>query len=178
MKFKSFTLIVLFSFFVLLSCSTKRKVVKTIDSTQTTLIRSQSDSTRTKVKEKIVTITDTTKTTDNNISIVEVTNKVIEYKDNNEKAKESETTYKHTTLYISEEDRFLFENGYLKDSTEVKRADDLNQYTDTTIQTETTKEKKMYDKIAKTIGIALLSIIVLFVLGSILYKKVRDQFKI
>ena len=172
MKFKSITIVLLLIIFTLLcSCNAKKRIAQTDRVEETTFVESKHDERTTERKESTINITDTSKKSEQKIEIVEIRRTA------KDSTSEVVTDYKKTTLYISDEDKFLFENGYLKDSTEVKNADDLELYKDKDNKTEIKEEKQVNDRIIKTIAVCLLSFIVLFVIGTILYKKIRNKIK-
>lgn len=172
MKLKSSTILLLLIIFTLLcSCNAKKRIARTDKVDQTTHVESKHDEHKTERKESTINITDTSKKSEKKIEFVEIR------KTEKDSTSEVVTDYKKTTLFISDEDKFLFEYGYLKDSTEVKNADDLDLYQDKDNKTEIKEKKQVNDRIIKTIAVCLLSFIVWFVIGTILYKKIRNKIK-
>ncbi len=171
MKLKQPTIFLLLFIILFVSCNAKKRIAQTDRVEEKTIVESKHDERTTERKESTINITDTSKKSEQKIEIVEIR------RTEKDSSSEVTTNYKKTTLYLSDEDKFLFKNGYLKDSTEVKRADDLDLYKVQNNKTEIKEKKQVNDRIIKTIAVCLLSFIVFFVIGTILYKKIRNKIK-
>ena len=168
MKLKSSTIVLLLIIFTLLcSCNAKKRIARTDKVDQTTHVESKHDERTTERKESTINITDTTKKSEQKIEIVEIR------RTEKDSTSEVVTDYKKTTLFISDEDKFLFENGYLKDSTEVKNADDLVEKTTTEIESTQKETIQNKEKVSKILFLSIFLCLLLLVCGYVAYKNIK-----
>ena len=162
---------------MLSGCTTKKRLKATSETKVETTIQSKKDSSLITIKDVTVSTTDTTKKRTKNADIIQVrtTTKEFDTETNNIK-KETITEYTKTSTYISDEDKYFFEHGEFKDSTESKNYHDV-MIEDQKESTKSVDEKvERKNKIAKCIGLTLLLLIFCFVGGSIVYKKIKSKF--
>lgn len=175
MKFKKI-LLLLNSFVVLLlcfGCAAKRSA-QTSEKTEKVEIHTQQreNATESQKTEISLNIQDTTKKRSAEVFIITGEQIAETLNDSGKVTDRKKTTFNKTTLYISEEDLYLFTHGQLKDSSEIKDNIILDQDIESKNKERHTERKKTDGSKYVLYWCLLIILIVIFVIWRI-YKKLK-----
>ncbi len=179
-EFYTYILLTLFFalfLFLFCDCSSLRNAHKT----KTDVERQETQNKKIDIVEKqqnnidsIITLIDTTKKKTNESTVKNLTIIEKQYTDG-QIAKEKQTNYKETKLFISDEDLYMIKNGYYKDSSEF--ADKLAYENNSSIINDSTniiQDKKIKkSKYATNIVTTIILFIIIVLFGWWIYNKFK-----
>lgn len=168
-KNKTILLLILIVF-CFASCNTTKRIARKQNEVQTTHVEQTTDSTRTEVKNELKQITDTTKTKQNELSVIEGEQTQTKTMPDGTTTTTT-TTFKKTTTYFSEEDKFYIEHGFTTDSIEIKNINSVLADSTSATNTEEKATIKRKERASRIFSIILL--LMLAVCGYIGYRNIK-----